>query len=127
MTPRQTSVSRDPRTLDYARDLGIAFQVTNIVRDEILAKRKPLGAILIGHDVHRHELAVHAQRAPRKPTEAERLRLTEPDGRGGSGTASNAGCDRAYCNWREHRAAAGVPAARCSCPCAGSTAAPRPR
>ncbi len=24
---------RDPRTLEYARDLGIAFQVTNIVRD----------------------------------------------------------------------------------------------
>ncbi len=24
---------RDPRTLDYAKDLGIAFQVTNIIRD----------------------------------------------------------------------------------------------
>ena len=24
---------RDPRTLDYARELGIAFQLTNIIRD----------------------------------------------------------------------------------------------
>ena len=32
-SPPASSATRDPRTLEYARNLGIAFQLTNIIRD----------------------------------------------------------------------------------------------